>query len=48
MARDDPFLVRHNTIPAVAESTAVRAIINRMGIQVVTDFITQLTLSGFA
>ena len=48
MARDDPFLVRHNTIPAVAESTAVRAIINRMGIQIVTDFFTQLTLSGFA
>ncbi len=48
MAREDPFLVRHNTIPAVAESTAVRAVINRLGVQVVTDFFTQLTLSGFA
>ncbi len=48
MAREDVFLVRHNTIPAVSESQAVRAIVNRMGMQIVTDFFTQLTISGFA
>ncbi len=48
MARDDVFLVRHNTVPGVGESNPARAVVNRMGIQVVTDFITQLTLSGFA
>ena len=47
MARDDVFLVRHNSIPAVGESNADRAVMNRFGFQVVTDFFTQLVLSGF-
>jgi hypothetical protein len=46
MSRDDPFLVRHSSIPAVGEAVADRAVINRAGFQVVTDFLTQLTLSG--
>jgi hypothetical protein len=48
MARDDIFQVRHNSIPAIGESNPERAIINRMGMQIVSDFITQMTLSGFA
>ena len=48
MSRDDLFIVRHATIPAVGESNAERAVINRLGFQVVTDFITQLILSGHA
>ena len=48
MARDDIFQVRHNSVPAVGESNADRAIMNRMGMQIVADFITQLTLSGWA
>lgn len=47
MSRDDPFLVRHQSIPAVGESQAERAIINRMGALVVVDLITQWLLSGF-
>src|SRR3990167_4938928 len=47
MSRDDVFLVRHTSIPAVGESNADRAVINRLGFQVVTDFFTQLILSGF-
>jgi hypothetical protein len=46
MGRDDPFLVRHTSIPAVGESNGERAVLNRMGFQVVVDFFTQLTLSG--
>ena len=48
MARDDAFLVRHTSLPAVGESTAERAVLNRMGFQVVVDFIDQLSLGGFA
>ena len=48
MSRDDVFLVRHSSIPAVGEAQADRAVINRMGFQVVVDFFTQLTLAGFA
>ena len=48
MSREDLFIVRHATIPAVGESNAERAVINRLGFQVVTDFITQLVLSGHA
>lgn len=47
MARDDVFLVRHSSIPAVGESNGERAVLNRLGFQVVTDFFTQLVLSGF-
>ena len=48
MARDDVFLVRHSSIPAISEAVAERAIINRMGMQVVIDFFDQLILSGLA
>lgn len=48
MARDDVFLVRHNSIPAVGESNPERAVLNRMGFQVVVDFFTQMILSGYA
>ncbi len=48
MSREDVFRVRHDTIHAVAESTGTEGIINRMGAQVVTDFVTQLVLSGYA
>lgn len=47
MARDDVFLVRHQSIPAVGESNAERAILNKFGAQVVVDLYTQLLLSGF-
>ena len=48
MSREDVFRVRHDTIPAVAESSGQEGIINRAGMQIVTDFITQLVLSGYA
>lgn len=48
MARDDPFKVRHTTIPALPEGGSDRAIMNRLGSLIVTDFFTQLVLSGFA
>ena len=47
MARDSIFRVRSKTIPAVAEANGEDAIVNRFGSQVVTDFYTQLLLSGF-
>ena len=46
MARDDVFLVRHRSIPALSEANADRAIMNKFGAQVVVDFYTQLLLSG--
>ena len=46
MSRDDIFLTRHSSIPAISEAVAERAIINRMGMQIVCDFYTQLCLSG--
>ncbi len=45
---DIPFQIRHTTIPAVGESSDDRAIANRIGSIVVTDFFAQLILSGFA
>lgn len=48
MAREDVFRVRHTSWPAVGESNAEQAIINRAGLQVVTDFVTQLILGGWA
>ena len=48
MGREDIFEVRHSSIPAVAEGGETRAIVNRMGAQVVADFFTQMVLSGFA
>ena len=48
MSRSDIFLTRHNAIPAVAEANEERAVINLLGFQVVTDFFTQLVLSGCA
>ena len=47
MSREDPFLVRHSSVPAVGESNAERAVINRLGFQVVVDFYTQMILAGF-
>jgi len=48
MALDKTFKVRHNTIAPVAEGMADQAVVNRMGFQVVTDFFTQMILSGRA
>ena len=48
MSREDIFEVRHTAIPAVAEGGETRAIVNRMGSQIVADFFTQMVLSGFA
>lgn len=47
MGREDPFLVRHRSIPEIGEANADRAILNRFGAQVVTDLITQWLLSGY-
>lgn len=47
MARDDIFQVRHQSIPALGESNADRAIMNKFGSQVVVDLYTQWLLSGF-
>src|SRR3990167_4932875 len=47
MSRDDVFIVRHSSTQAVGESNAERAVINRAGFQVVTDFLTQITLAGW-
>jgi hypothetical protein len=46
MAREDIFLVRHSSLPAIGEGQADRSVINRMGMQIVVDFYTQLALSG--
>lgn len=48
MGREDVFLCRHNSIPALAEGNEERAVVNLLGFGVVTDFFTQLVLSGFA
>lgn len=48
MARDDVFQVRHESWPAMAESGADRAVMNKLGSIVVTDFYTQLALGGWA
>ena len=48
MGREDVFLVRHNAIPPIGETGEERAVVNILGFQVVTDFFTQLVLSGFA
>lgn len=48
MSREDGFLVRHSSWPAVGESNGERAVVNRLGSAVVTDFITQLILGGWA
>ena len=47
MSRDDVFRVRHNSIPAISDANAEQGILNRMGMQIVVDFFTQLCLSGF-
>jgi hypothetical protein len=47
-SRDDIFLVRASSIPAVGESNQERGILNRMGAQIVTDLLTQMILSGYA
>lgn len=47
MSREDVFKVRHDTIPAVGESSGAEGIINRMGSLIVTDLFTQLILSGY-
>jgi hypothetical protein len=48
MGREDPFQVRHASWPAMAEGNADRAVINKVGSLVVTDFFTQLVLGGWA
>lgn len=48
MAREDPFIVRHSSIPAVGEANGERGILNRLGAQVVVDLMTQLILAGKA
>ena len=48
MAREDPFIVRHASWPAVGESGAERAVMNRLGSLIVTDFVDQLVLAGRA
>ena len=48
MAREDVFLVRHSALPPISEATAERAIINRIGAQIVVPFLEQLVLSGLA
>lgn len=48
MARDDVFLVRHEAWPNIAEGSAERAVINKLGSLVVTDFYTQLVLGGWS
>ena len=48
MARDDVFLVRHEAWPNIAEGSAERAVINKVGAQVVADFYTQLALGGWS
>lgn len=48
MAREDVFQVRHASWPAVGESNAERAILNRTGALVVADFVDQLVLGGWA
>lgn len=46
MSREDAFQVRHSSLPAIAEAAGERAIVNRLGAQIVVDFWTQLALSG--
>lgn len=48
MGRDDQFLVRNASLPSIAESTAERAILNKLGMQVVMDFFTFLFFTGHA
>ncbi len=47
MSEREPFTVRSVNFPALAEGEQARAVINRIGMQVVVDFWTQLALSGF-
>ena len=47
MARDDVFQVRHQSIPALSEAAADRAIMNKAGAQIVIDLFTQFLLSGY-
>ncbi len=48
MAREDPFIVRHSALPPISEATAERAVINRIGVQIMIPFLEQLVLSGLA
>lgn len=48
MAREDVFRVRNTSWPAVGESNSEQAVINRAGSLIVTDFLTQLILGGWA
>jgi hypothetical protein len=47
MGREDPFIVRYDSLPGVADGNSDRAIMNRVGSLVVTDLMTQLILSGY-
>jgi hypothetical protein len=46
MARDDIFRVRSSAFPAIGEGVGEQAIINKQGIQIVTDYFDQMVLSG--
>lgn len=46
MSHEEVFRVRHSSLPPVGEAAAAEAVINRMGLQVVVDFFTHLTLAG--
>ena len=48
MAREDVFRVRNTSWPALGESGQEQAVINRSGSLIVTDFLTQLILGGWA
>lgn len=47
MGREDPFIVRHRSIPTLGEANGDRAILNKFGAQIVTDLFTQWLLSGY-
>ncbi len=47
MSDREPFVARSTAFPPLDEGGQDRAVVNRIGFQVVVDFFTQLTLSGF-
>lgn len=47
MGREDAFLTRFTSFPAIGEGQRSEAIVNSMGMAIVVDFFTQLILSGF-
>ena len=47
MGRDDPFVVRHRSIPNLSDGNSDRSIMNKFGAQIVVDIFTQWLLSGY-